>query len=250
MNEKIKEMIRMAAEDGVITETEKALIIKKAKALGEDEDMVELAIEGELGQLKKENTRTKAKGEQCPNCGGIIPAGAAVCPTCGFELRVRDANSNAKKIQEELKSIEEQAQAKIDALPTRRGVTAIKRDALAKKSTLISTFVIPNTKEDLLALMAFSSPKSDPMKDEDTLSDSGTYDNSHSYWTLFNNCIMMAKSNFADDPAFQHFYKEHYAKEKKKKGSERNTKIGVIVIVVLIVFLMIGLPILANIFDW
>ena len=103
MNEKIKEMIRMAAEDGVITETEKALIIKKAKALGEDEDMVELAIEGELGQLKKEKPRTKAKGEQCPNCGGIIPAGAAVCPTCGFELRVRDANSNAKKLQEELK---------------------------------------------------------------------------------------------------------------------------------------------------
>lgn len=228
MNEVIKTMIRMAAEDGVITEKEKALIIKKAKDLGEDVDMVELAIEGELGQLKKDAVTKVSKGEKCPNCGEIIPAGAAVCLSCGFELRVRKANSSTLQLQEELQIINDKAQAKIDALPTRRGVTGIRRDAVAQKGALISSFVIPNTKEDLLALLAFSSPKADPLKDEDTLSE-GVEDNSHSYWILFCNCIMMAKTSFPNDPAFQHYYKEHAAKEKKKRVSERNHKIATIV---------------------
>lgn len=45
MNSKIQEMIQMALEDGVITENEKKSILKKAVELGEDTDMVDLAIE-------------------------------------------------------------------------------------------------------------------------------------------------------------------------------------------------------------
>ena len=223
MNEKIKEMIRMAAEDGVITEKEKALIIKKAKALGEDEDMVELAIEGELGQLKKEAKKTVLKGEKCPNCGETIPAGAAVCPSCGFELRVREANSSALKLQEDLRKVD---------LETKGPKTRFTR-----KQTIITSTVIPNTKDDLLELMAFSLSKADPSKGEDSYEENGEI-YGYAYYTLFSNCIMLAKTSFSNDPAFQHYFKKYNKLVKTKKTGERRRKIGTVLGIVGVISLL------------
>ena len=198
-------MIRMAAEDGVITEKEKALIIKKAKDLGEDVDMVELAIEGELGQLKKESIRATSRGKKCPNCGAIIPAGSAVCPQCGFALTKAAANSVAVELQRDLDKIDKELNEKVASL--KKDVlwgksTTLRQQAYDRKVARIVNTVIPNSRADLIELTAFSAAKANK-KDADEFSFG------KAYWSLFSNCVLMAKSSFADDPAFQTYFRKY-----------------------------------------
>ena len=200
MDEKIKEMIRMAAEDGVITDKEKALIIKKAKDLGEDVDMVELAIEGEIGQLKKEASKIESKGEKCPNCGSIIPPGLAVCPSCGFALTSKKANQTALKLQQDL--------ARLDKRNS--------DDIVEKKANRIISTVVPNSRGDLLELLAYSSSKANKYGPRD-YGEFGAENMSLAYWKLFENCIMLAQVSFADDPSFKQYFQK-YNKEKHRKS--------------------------------
>ena len=132
MNETIKEMIRLASEDGVITDEEKAIILRKAKALGENEDIVELAIET-VERVNKENSMVS--GEKCPNCGAIIPVGSTVCPKCGFALSKFGASKASVDLQKELFKIDKDlaeslASIGVDAL----GLTTyrLKQQAWAK----------------------------------------------------------------------------------------------------------------------
>ncbi len=56
MHEDIEYLIKMAFADGVVTEKERAIILKKAQSLGEDTDEVEMLIENNINSLiKKEN---------------------------------------------------------------------------------------------------------------------------------------------------------------------------------------------------
>lgn len=197
MDEKIKEMIRMAAEDGVITEKEKALIIKKAKDLGEDLDMVELAIEGELGQLKKDADKKVSKGEKCPNCGSVILPGSAVCLSCGFALVSKKTNDTALVLQKDLLEI---------------GKGKRSRNKIASR---IYNTVVPNNREDLLNLLAFTAPKANRLGPREY--EKGEADDfSYAYWQLFENCILMAKNSFMDDASFLPFYQKHEEMTKKK----------------------------------
>ena len=208
MDEKIKQMIRMAAEDGVITEKEKALIIKKAKDLGEDVDMVELAIEGELGQLKKDAVKTASKGEKCPNCGSIIPPGSAVCPSCGFALVTKKVDFTALELQKDLNQIDKNflenkgsiskkiAEAsnsfwgfdKASRLETQ--AYDLKEQARGMKATRICSTVVPNNREDLLNLLAFTAPKANRLGSREYVKGNSD-DFSFAYWQLFENCILV-----------------------------------------------------------
>lgn len=260
MNEKIKEMIRMAAEDGVITAKERALIIKKAKELGEDVDMVKLAIEGELGQLKKDAAKIASKGEKCPNCGTIIPPGSAVCPSCGFAIVSKKVNNTALELQKDLKQIDQTVIDKTESISRKIAATSnsekasilddqvdtIKEKARNMKATRICSTVVPNNREDLLNLLAYTAPKANRLGSREYQNEQ-TDDFSYAYWQLFENCILMAKNSFMGDPSFLPFFEKHEIMNKKKPfewflkmpSDKRSTVIFFIVILVVFVFCMI-----------
>lgn len=85
MKEEIKKLIEVAMTDGVITAKEREVILKKAVALGEDTDEVELYLEAELQKVERKSDAAirQAKGKTCPYCGGPIPLLTDKCPHCG-----------------------------------------------------------------------------------------------------------------------------------------------------------------------
>ena len=114
MHPEIEKLIDLALADGQVTEKEKAIILRKAEALGEDKDEVEMTLDGKLHQLhiteKKQNGNSKhGVIKKCPHCGAPAKSFNDKCDACGEDFRFNTLNnltdnlthddlSNAKKI--------------------------------------------------------------------------------------------------------------------------------------------------------
>lgn len=105
----------------------------------------------------------------------------------------------------------------------------IKRSSAKSKFSAITNVVVPNSRADLLELMAFAKPKADKAAKKRGFELNGGKFKSESlgyaYWTLYGNCIDMAKANFQDDSAFQYYFKD-YEKKNRLSLSYIATKIG------------------------
>ena len=121
-SERLENLIKAALQDGVLTEQEKASIIKRAQAEGEDIDEVdiyiqslvqkkqqELAKEAQeaetariVAQKKERETRMASELEEqkqrdsimrkCPVCGERIPSLSNVCPHCQHVITGNEAD--------------------------------------------------------------------------------------------------------------------------------------------------------------
>ena len=235
MDSKIREMIRMAAADGVITEAERRIIIKKAIELGEDPDMVELAIEGELGEIKNDIDHEQAKGTKCPKCGALIPAGLVVCPDCSFSLVKNEVNHTALELQKDLLAIDNEIKKQLEGSSFHRFLGEYflntKEDGYARKMSRITSTVIPNTKADLLELLAFTAPKANKNGPKSGITSAKEENLGYGYWTLFNNCIMIARHNFAEDPLFKQYFDAH---DKMCRKMSNGTKAILIILTILL----------------
>lgn len=122
MNSEIEKLIDYAIVDGVISEKERALLIKKAEKLGEDPDEAEMILDAKLAMKGNQattppppastpppiNTPTAASGpppraempppkpqesskagniQTCPACGATVNAMELNCSECGHEFR-------------------------------------------------------------------------------------------------------------------------------------------------------------------
>ncbi len=88
-----------------------------------------------------ESRKTKFDGEihKCPNCGEILNAFEIVCPTCNFELRGTSGSKHVKELQEKLEKASNDKQ----------------------KITIINSFPVPNTREDIFEFMLLASSNFD-----------------------------------------------------------------------------------------
>lgn len=91
---------------------------------------------------------------KCPNCGEVLKAFEINCPACGHELRGTKASSAVKEFALKLEAIESRREYEKP-----RGLFAVaeaqqrisKTDA--QKISLIKSFSVPNSKEDMLEFM-------------------------------------------------------------------------------------------------
>lgn len=114
-----------------------------------------------ISQNTSNSERTKIfDGEihKCPNCGEVLKAFEAVCPSCKFEIRGAKISSTVSEL---VRKIEELDRKKYDDSFTKRIKRILDGAKLSpieeQKISLISNFPIPNTKEDILEFMIFSS---------------------------------------------------------------------------------------------
>ena len=91
---------------------------------------------------------------KCPNCGEILKSFELNCPACGYELRGARASSAVKEFALKLEAIESRREYE---KPRGFFATAEAQQRVSKtdeqKISLIKSFSVPNTKEDMLEFM-------------------------------------------------------------------------------------------------
>ena len=89
MHPEIENLIDMALADGVVTEKERVIILRKAESLGIDKDEIEMILDGKLHQLEASKSKQKEKVgniKTCPACGASVQAMALICSSCDHEF--------------------------------------------------------------------------------------------------------------------------------------------------------------------
>lgn len=114
------------------------------------------------GEVKSETAQRKVvyDGEvhKCPNCGEIVNSFVLNCPSCGHELRNSASTSLVQELASKLEDLELQREPR-----KRRTVKdeLLRTNNLSKTDeqiiSLIRSFVIPNTKEDILEFIILAS---------------------------------------------------------------------------------------------
>lgn len=86
---------------------------------------------------------------KCPECGEVLKSFEINCPACGFELRGTKASSAVREFTRKLEAIEQRRESKGPRSYKERmyGEEITKTDE--QKISLIRSFAVPNTKEDL-----------------------------------------------------------------------------------------------------
>jgi hypothetical protein len=157
--DELKKLIDAAMADGIITSKEREVIIRKAATLGIDAAEVEVYLDAEIQKTEQAADMAKRDkiGPVCPQCGKQVPPLTLKCE-CGYEftnakrsysMQILSERLNAISLtDDELKEIEKAAPA----------VKAGKRsDFLASKQiNMITTFPVPNTKEDIIDFLSTS----------------------------------------------------------------------------------------------
>ena len=108
----------------------------------------------------KQHTERKTVYEgqlhKCPNCGDIIDAYESVCEACGYEIRDRKASNSIRELAVKIQEIENtRARTKQNPLKTLFfGQSTTDTDK--RIVSLVSSFPIPNSKEDLYEFIVLS----------------------------------------------------------------------------------------------
>lgn len=131
--------------------------------------------------------------QTCPNCGATVQAGNAKCPECGYAFAGVEAVSSAAELDRRLSRIR-----------------ATGEEADEQRAHIVSSFPIPNTREDMFEFLAATEQKAfNRYKDgEETAL-------GKAYYEKFIEALNKAKISFPDDPATKMF-EEKLAKDKKR----------------------------------
>ena len=170
-SKELENLIQASLEDRKLEDYEKAALVKRAQAEGVDLTELEIYInsilqrrEREANQKKEEKERTlnkqkkEAFGRVCPNCGAQVLPMAIKCE-CGYEFTGQKAVSSVQLLFDKLNNItltpsDERAIDNEEHPMYKEDVR--NRIILEKKNNIISTFPIPNTKEDIIEFLSLS----------------------------------------------------------------------------------------------
>ena len=84
----LDDLIKEYLTDGIISEKERAVLLKKAEDLGIDRDEMDLYIDAQQQKTDQavDAAANKRRGKTCPYCGGSVPALTDKCPHCGANI--------------------------------------------------------------------------------------------------------------------------------------------------------------------
>lgn len=170
-SKELENLIQATLEDGVLEDYERAALVKRATAEGVDLTELEIYINSILQKRKKEHDlaengkqekidqkKKEEFGRVCPNCGRQIPPMTVKC-VCGYEITppsnsVSSVQILSKKLSE-ITLTESEEKEKEEADPAEK--KGLREKFIAdKKIDIISTFPVPNTKEDIIEFLALS----------------------------------------------------------------------------------------------
>ena len=170
--------------------------------------------------VEKKETRQN-KVQKCPICGEIIPSDALSCPSCGHEVRGREAVSSVQAFFDKISSIDDED----------------------KKIEAIKMYVIPNNKEDIMEFMFLAVSNFDAK----LYATNKQGENIAGAWyTKIEQCYKKAKLMFTDPndiAKVEKMYQETQTETKNiKKTKLIMTVSGIAVIILSLLLMMLGTP--------
>ena len=209
----LEKLIEAALIDGALTEKEKQILFKKAEKEGVDLDEFEMILDARLHEkqqsMKKTETppsiasKSNKYGEvkKCPNCGAIVQPFQTKCLDCNFEFRGIETISSIMNLHNELQKIEEKFTNKSGFW------NFLIRDEsiMEAQARFLSTYPIPNTKEDILEFLALAIGEGRVKKKRSIWSDDDETANYRKAWR---------------DKASQIIFKARFAMQDDKKTME------------------------------
>lgn len=159
---------------------------------------------------------------KCPNCGDILDAYESVCKACGYEQRGSKATSSVHELAVRLQQIEE---ARLTSNSHSRFGQSSEIDQ--QKINLIRSFVIPNTKEDILEFAVLAASNVDTSAYDDSYGILSTLQNgrrkavSDAWLAKLKQAYQKAKLVFAGDPRItevQSLYDSTHKAIRRAKG--------------------------------
>lgn len=163
---------------------------------------------------------------KCPNCHSSISRMDAICPYCGAPISDREASTSIQRFAQQLFEIEQddfQKESKLDIL----GINKIMEQgygskAFNRKISLISSFPIPNTIEEITEFVILAANSIDVRWGKNTLQNRMFGGPGSSYYTniklantwinKLNQAYDKAKISFRSDPMFGNIEKIYVEK--------------------------------------
>ncbi len=193
----------------------------------------------------RRETIYEGKIHKCPNCGEISKSFIAKCPICGHEFRGTQCTSAVKEFALKLEEIEKKKmpEERASFLKTLTGLDFNKKavqekqkqfeeQKIKEKINLISSFSIPNTKEDILEFLLLSSNKFDVKNIK--------YDELSKAWFLkFKQIYEKAVILLSGDSDFIRIQAIYEAKNAELKNFKRGQKIKIAIKIVSGLFVII-----------
>lgn len=83
--EELDALIQEYLTDGVLTDKERSVILKKAEGLGFDRDEIDLYLDAQIQKIDQaaDAAARRQKSKTCPYCGTSVPQITDKCPECG-----------------------------------------------------------------------------------------------------------------------------------------------------------------------
>ena len=91
-SEELRQLIEASLVDGVMTQEERAIIVKRAIQEGNDPAEVNLLLDAELQKIRQQKMANAPKVNKCPACGELLPALTGICPSCGYDVSMDNQN--------------------------------------------------------------------------------------------------------------------------------------------------------------
>lgn len=209
--------------------------------------IVEKSVAADQGSRKQVYAGEMKK---CPNCGEVLSAFEVTCHSCGFEIRNATVSTAVQRLEREIAKIEA---SRVDYEKAKNSVWRVFRkedevNPIDKSiANTIHSFVIPNTKEDILEFMILASSNIDTdVLDDRSSSESRSRKLITNAWIAkFEQSYQKAKLAFGDSPEFNDI-KEIYDKRQKeiRKGKTKTLRQFALImlpLILLYIFLMLFL---------
>lgn len=99
----LTELVEEYLTDGIISDKERQVLLKKAEKMGVDIDEFDLYIDAQQQKVDQsiDAATRKKRGATCPFCGGPVPLLTDKCPHCG-QFITAQASEELKEILEKL----------------------------------------------------------------------------------------------------------------------------------------------------